>query len=94
MYGLIDGQPVVFTSNNAEQIAAFIMANQDAEVTITKPIDTLVLTTVHGGFIMKCPDQTFLVNELIPVLSLVQWREKKSPEFKPLVIEDDCDYLN
>ena len=70
--------------NTPEQITAFIMEHQFYDTTITTMVDTLVLTTLVGGFVMDCPNQKFLKEDLIPVLAEVQMGFAEAPAFAPV----------
>jgi hypothetical protein len=87
LFGYVDGNEFLI-KNDIKQIVAFIMSNEYNEVIIEDSSENLVLTTVFGGYIFKCPDQEFLVNKLLPVLVPVQRREVKSPKYAPYVLKN------
>lgn len=87
LYGYIPGEERVCIKNTAEQIAAFIMANQfKGQVKIVNFLDLLEVQTV-GPFIDFCESQHFLQNELLPVLVPMQQGEVEVVEFVPYVDE-------
>ena len=52
-------------------------------------VDILVLTTIVGGFIMDCPNQKFLREDLLPVLAEVQMGFAEVPAFSPVDLSLD-----
>ena len=80
----------VFSENNVqyifedtpENIASFIVTNRNHQCTITDIGDNLIVTSLPGGFIDRCPNQTYLANELLPILIPMQLGE-----VEPLDIE-------
>jgi hypothetical protein len=92
LYGYVNDERVVIR-NNVRQIVAFIMKHQYSETLITTLLDEPVLSTVVGGFIMSCPDQAFLREQLLPVLAPVQMGIKRVPKFMP-VPEDLITFSN
>lgn len=70
-----------------QNIASFIVTNRNHQCTITDIGDNLIVTSLPGGFIDRCPNQSYLANELLPVLIPMQLGE-----VEPLEIEfiDAC----
>ena len=87
VWGYVDNQFTAYVSNTPEQIAAFIMENQYASTKITNFLDELEIETTFGSFIMYCRDQTFLQQELLPVLVPMQRGEAEIIEFVPVESE-------
>lgn len=86
LYGHVNGDRFMIT-NTVEQITAFIMKYRYEDTIITDIFDNMEIVTMPGGFIMTCPNQQFLSNELIPYLSPVQMGEEVADEFVPHVEE-------
>lgn len=84
LYGFANGERVVI-QNTPEQIVAFIMKYKSTDTIITTPLDKPVLSTVNGGFILKCKDQVFLQEQILPVLIPVQMGTKRVPKFTPVL---------
>jgi len=64
--------PAIYISSNSEQVASFIVKTKDSpRVVITNTSDDFELDTMDG-FIDKCIDQEYLVNELLEVLIPMQ----------------------
>lgn len=57
-----------YFENTPENISDFILNNQFSNTTITDVADNLIVTSMMGGFIDRCPDQDYLANTLLPVL--------------------------
>lgn len=83
LYGYVNGERFII-QNTPEQIVAFIIKNKNAETIITTPLDEPVLIIVKGGFILKCADQKFLQEQILPVLIPVQMGTKRAPRFTPI----------
>lgn len=83
LYGYANSKSMAI-KNSPKQIVAFIMKNIYSDTIITTPMDEPVLSTVKGGFIMDCPDQVFLSEQLLPVLAPVQMGIKRVPKFMPV----------
>ena len=58
--------------NTPINVASFITINNMNECTITNEADTLILTSITGGFVDTCPDQDYLTRVLFPVLLPMQ----------------------
>lgn len=85
LFGYVPGEERVCIKNTAEQIAAFIMANQfKGQVKVVNFLDELEIQTI-GQFIDTCQSQHFLKNELLPVLIPMQKGESEVIEFVPYV---------
>ena len=80
-----------YFEGTAKNMATFIMQHQFNETTITDTADTLICTSVPGGFIDKCVDQNFLIKELQPAIIPLQLGDE---EIEPLVFEiEEYDYM-
>lgn len=78
LIGYVDGDegyertPIVAS---AENIASFLVINAlKEEVMLTTPLDAPFITARYG-FIDKCTDHQYLMNELLPVLIPMQQEE-------------------
>lgn len=85
LYGHVNGECYAIT-NTIEQITAFISKYATESVKITNFLDLLEIET-SMGFIMHCPNQTFLQKELLPHLVPIQRGEEEAEEFIPHVFE-------
>lgn len=85
VYGYMDGKRFNI-ANNVEQICAFIMENRTRDIKIVNVLDMLEIETVCG-FIVQCPNQWFLENELKPILVPMQLGEVDVPKYVPYVDE-------
>ena len=73
----------------AENIANFIMRNNDASIIITDELDLPVITA-YQGFINSCNDINFLLTELQPAIIPIQKGEKEAGEVEEFnMISDD-----
>lgn len=61
-----------YFEDTPENIASFITQHQFNNCTITDTADNLICTSVVGGFVDQCPNQSYLQNELLPVLIPIQ----------------------
>lgn len=86
LYGYVNGERVM-VANTTEQIAAFIMKHRMGSVKLVNLLDVTEIET-SMGLIMYCSDQSFLQNELLPVLIPMQRGEVEAPEFVPYVNEE------
>lgn len=84
LYGNANSERVMI-HNTPDQIVAFIMKYKSTDTIITTPLDQPVLSTVNGGFILKCKDQAFLQEQILPLLIPVQMGNKRAPRFKPVL---------
>ena len=69
-----------YFDDTPENIANFITLNKNNRCTITDGADTLILKSTIGGFIDVCPNQQYLIEELIPVLLPLQLGQKDPNE--------------
>lgn len=83
LYGHVNGEKFKI-EDSVEQICAFIMKYKFEDVAITDIADELFLSA-SGGFILRCPNQEFLKNTLLPTLVPMQQGEAEVPEFIPHV---------
>ncbi len=77
----------------AENIANFIMQNREASIMITDELDREMITAEYG-FINRCVDQNFLLQELHPVIIPIQRGQRKVGEVEEIDLnppEDDAD---
>lgn len=72
-------QKKVFMKPTAENVANFIMQNQEASIIITDELD-LPLITAYQGFVNGCDDKDFLLYELQPAIIPIQRGEKEVGE--------------
>ncbi|WP_159633302.1 hypothetical protein [Erysipelothrix anatis] len=77
-----------YFEDTPKNIANFITLNSFHNCTITDTADTLILTSVVGGFVDQCPNQEYLKNELLPVLIPLQLGDVEPQE----IIFDETDY--
>lgn len=74
-------------ASTAENISSFLVTNADKEeVMLTTPLDTPFISARYG-LIDKCPDQQFLIFELLPILIPMQ-QGKTEP--MPIAVYDEA----
>ncbi len=77
----------------AENIANFIMQNREASVIISDELDREMITAEYG-FINRCVDQNFLLQELHPAIIPIQRGQKEVGDVEEFDLnppEDDED---
>jgi len=90
-----EGNQVLQFENTAENIANFLMLHQldGSEVIITDMLDRLVLTARYS-MIEICPDQRFLIEELLPKLIPLQMGESEPREVDAISVGIPEEFYN
>lgn len=79
----MDGpEDAVFFEATPENIAAFLIQHQTAQMAAIGTTDNRSFLTAHMGFIDICPDQVFLSGKLLPIYAKVQMGELPAPPLK------------
>lgn len=73
---------VIYFEATPENIAAFLIQNQHAQMSAIGTMDSLTFLTARRGFIDICPDQSFLRQKLLPIYSQVQMGELPALQLK------------
>ncbi len=69
----------VFMKPTAENVANFIMRNNEASIIITDEVDLPVITA-YQGYVNSCTDRNFFLNELQPAIRPIQRGEQEAGE--------------
>ncbi len=72
-----------------ENIASFIVQHMFHKCVITDIGDNFIVSSTVGGFIDRCPNQEYLINELHPAIIPLQLGEKELPEIEYVKNEFD-----
>lgn len=72
----------VFFEATPENIAAFLMQHQAADLSAIGTADGRTFLTARTGFIDVCPDQEYLIKTLLPIYSKVQMGIAPVPPLK------------
>lgn len=72
----------VFFEATPENIAAFLMQHQAADLSAIRTTDGRTFLTARLGFIDVCPDQEYLIQKLLPIYSKVQMGIAPVPPLK------------
>jgi len=79
-----------FMKPTADNIANFIMQNDEASIIITDELDLPVITA-YQGFINSCNDRDFLLYELQPAIIPIQKGEKEVGKIDDYQIDESDD---
>ncbi len=72
-------QTKVFMKPTAENVANFIMQNDEASIIITNEADVPVISA-YQGYVHTCDDRNFFLNELQPAIRPIQRGEQEVGE--------------
>ncbi len=72
----------VFFEATPENISAFLMKHQTAQMSAIGTVDEKSFLTARFGFINICPDQEYLAQKLLPIYSKVQMGIAPKPPLK------------
>ena len=81
---------VVMFEDTPENIASFIVQHMYNQCVITDLGDNFIVSSMIGGFIDRCPNQEYLINELHPAIIPLQLGEKELLEIE--YVKDDFDF--
>lgn len=81
-------QKKVFMKPTAENVANFIMQNNEASIIITDELDLPVITA-YQGFVHTCDDKNFLLYELQPAIIPIQRGEQEVGEIDEYAMNPD-----
>ena len=71
-----------YFENTPSNIANFIVQNSRNVCVVTNTADTLILNSTVEGFVDRCPNQKYLLEELLPVLIPLQTGDVKPQEIE------------
>ena len=71
-----------------KNICNFILMHENNTVIITDKLDRLIINSLPGGFIDRCPDQQYLTNEIMPVMLPLQMGEVDLEEIEFIQSEE------
>lgn len=69
-----------YFDDTPSNIANFIVQNSSNVCVITDTADTLIVNSTVGGFVDRCPNQSYLQEELLPILIPLQMGDVEPQE--------------
>ena len=87
-------EDTVYFEATPENIAAFLIRHQYAQISAIGTIDEKTYLTAQMGFIDVCPDQQYLAQKILPIYSKAQMGIIPAPPLKTVskeqVLEEQC----